>query len=277
MFPEDSNSRQSSNHQKTWLVRNDPALLLSHTAELDSEASASPAQWCTFEHIVILGDSYNWTSSKEISTRIAPIVHNFAQAGDTAEDDLTLQLEHLFARIPSAESLDGDSSKVLFVIWLGINDCGCTAADELEPIVEQIFDAMHDLYVKRKARSFLLIDVPPMHRSPVGKEIGLNDERYTTWNAELLKQAKSFAEDASMASVYVVSSYTIISEILDDPEAHGLIDSVEDIDSEDSDNNEDEDVDEGGDGQMKPMWEDDIHLSNAGHKKLADRLWEIFR
>jgi len=43
-----------------------------------------------------------------------------------------------------------------------------TDADELEPIVEQIFEAMHDLYIKWKARSFLLIDVPPMHRSPGG-------------------------------------------------------------------------------------------------------------
>jgi len=44
-------------------------------------------------------------------------------------------------------------------------------ADELEPIVEQIFEAMHDLYIKWKARSFLLIDVPPMHRSPRGNGI----------------------------------------------------------------------------------------------------------
>jgi hypothetical protein len=46
--------------------------------------------------------------------------------------------------------------------------CSGTAADELEPIVEKLFDAMHDLYVKWKARSFLLIDVPPMERSPGG-------------------------------------------------------------------------------------------------------------
>jgi len=43
-----------------------------------------------------------------------------------------------------------------------------TDAHELEPIVEHIFEAMHDLYIKWKARSFLLIDVPPMHRSPGG-------------------------------------------------------------------------------------------------------------
>jgi hypothetical protein len=43
-----------------------------------------------------------------------------------------------------------------------------TDADELELIFEQIFDTMHDLYIKWKARSFLLIDVPPIQRSPGG-------------------------------------------------------------------------------------------------------------
>ena len=47
----------------------------------------------------------------------------------------------------------------------------CTDADDLGPIVEQIFEAMHDLYIKWKARAFLLIDVPPMHRSPGGNDV----------------------------------------------------------------------------------------------------------
>jgi hypothetical protein len=46
-----------------------------------------------------------------------------------------------------------------------------TCADELELIVEQIFEAMHDLYIKWKAREFLLIDVPPMHRTPGGNNV----------------------------------------------------------------------------------------------------------
>ena len=205
------------------------------------------------------------------------------------------------------------------VIWLGINDCGCeshcsqslaqvhayypysgTASDGLEPIVEQLFDAMHDLYTKWKARSFLLIDVPPMHRCPLsndivifkdpatatdhtflgkGKYMGIDDERYTTWNAELLRQAKDFATDASKASIFVVSSYAIISDILDDPEAYGLSDCIE---AEDSNENGDEES--GGDSNLdddddsqKAMWVDDIHLSTAGHQALANKLWTIFK
>ena len=51
---------------------------------------------------------------------------------------------------------------------MGINDCGSTDADELEPIVESVFDAVHDLYVKAGARNFVLVDVPPIDRSPQG-------------------------------------------------------------------------------------------------------------
>lgn len=192
---------------------------------------------------------------------------------------------------------------------MGINDCGYEAsssscpldlrlsvilsrtdADELEPIVEQIFDTMHELYVKWKARSFLLIDVPPMHNSPggrvftfsiryhrrlstrKGKAMGVDDERYTTWNAELLQQAESFATAASKASVFVVSSYSIISDILDDPAKYRLSDHVEQEESDD----EHEDSDDSDDEADKALWEDDIHLSTAGHRGLADRLWTIF-
>ena len=58
---------------------------------------------------------------------------------------------------------------LIAVISLGINDCGGTSSDELEPIVEAIFDILHDLYVKVGARNFVLIDVPPIDRSPGGE------------------------------------------------------------------------------------------------------------
>ena len=51
---------------------------------------------------------------------------------------------------------------------MGINDCGRTPSDDLEPIVEAIFDVLHDLYTKFLARNFVLIDVPPIDRSPGG-------------------------------------------------------------------------------------------------------------
>jgi hypothetical protein len=43
------------------------------------------------------------------------------------------------------------------------------SADELEDVVEILFDAMHELYVKAGARNFLIVDVPPLDCSPGGK------------------------------------------------------------------------------------------------------------
>jgi len=54
------------------------------------------------------------------------------------------------------------------VIFIGINDCGTTEGDELDTIVENIFDALHHLYVKAGARNFILFDIPPIDRSPQG-------------------------------------------------------------------------------------------------------------
>lgn len=55
------------------------------------------------------------------------------------------------------------------VIFLGINDCGTAdLTDDLEAVVGAVFDAVHNLYIKAKARHFVLIDVPPIDRSPQG-------------------------------------------------------------------------------------------------------------
>ena len=56
------------------------------------------------------------------------------------------------------------------VFYLGTNDCGRTSSDELEQIVETIFDTLHGLCVTAGARNFVLIDVPPIDRSPGGNE-----------------------------------------------------------------------------------------------------------
>ncbi|KAF8068641.1 SGNH hydrolase-type esterase domain-containing protein [Lyophyllum atratum] len=253
--------------------KHDPALLLSY-----DRPHTSPVHWNTFRKIVIFGDSYssnaetNWVGHlcKRMPSGPCPAVLNFARGGDTVEDDLASQLELFLRNSPIACSVE-ESNQALFVFWMGINDCGRTDADELETIVERIFDTMHDLYVKWKARSFLLINVPPMQRSPGGKDMCIDAERYDTWNFELLRQAEDFAKTASNASVFVVSSHSIISEILDHPARYGLLDCIDQ--EEDADEAVSDDSDDAVEGAI---WEDDIHLSEAAHQVFADRLWGIF-
>jgi hypothetical protein len=86
--------------------------------------------------------------------------------------------------------------------------------------------------------------------------------QYTTRNSELFRQAKDFAAD------------TIISDMLDDPEKYGLSDCIEEEDLS-SENEEEEVSDNSDDESQKAMWVDDIHLSTAGHKAFANRLWSI--
>lgn len=56
------------------------------------------------------------------------------------------------------------------VVFIGINDVGCFPdEDDLEEMIENsVIDALRTLYVKAHARNFLIIDIPPMDRSPGG-------------------------------------------------------------------------------------------------------------
>lgn len=44
-------------------------------------------------------------------------------------------------------------------------------SDDLEPMVEAVFDVVHDLYITFLARSFMLVDVPPIDRSMGGSSM----------------------------------------------------------------------------------------------------------
>lgn len=81
----------------------------------------------------------------------------------------------------------------------------------------------------------------------------------------------------------MVSSYHIITDFLDHLEAHGLQDSIEELDTDskssanDSGSLENDDDPESKKKVPVAMWEDDVHLSKAANKAFADRLWEALR
>ena len=111
----------------------------------------------------------------------------------------------------------------------------------------------------------------------IGIDLGLDNERYIIWNKELLAQARSFAESTEQSFTHVASSYSIITDFLDRPEAYGFEDSIEGLEH-DSDSSEESDSDtEAREKAPEAMWEDSIHLSEAAHKAFADRLWEVLR
>jgi len=228
----------------------------------------------SYEHLVIFGDSYStgrasWAGQIQKWSTSRLHINNFARDGDTVQDDLQNQLQaYLLAREHEGTMQETAFKPTLYVFWLGINDCGYSDESDLEEIVEKIFDCMDDLYIKVSARHFLLIDVPPLDLSPAGRAFtneGLDiSAQYTTWNQYLLAQAKMFASNTPRATVSLLSSYLILSAVLEQPDHFGLQISGGDGDAFDA-NKEWSDENEA----MFQFWEDDLHISEAVHAVLA--------
>lgn len=135
-------------------------------------------------------------------------------------------------------------------------------------------DAVHELYVKAGARNFILIDVPPVHVSPQGAFFfhhyalrrrilifmaaeasgvaGDVEERVETWNELLRTQAEEFAASSSQATVFLFSSFALLTEPFEDPASF--------------------DVD--GVGEDGWMWADDLHLVEEVHEVMARNLFK---
>ncbi|KAI0371723.1 hypothetical protein BV20DRAFT_159228 [Pilatotrama ljubarskyi] len=185
-------------------------------------------------------------------------MHNYAFSGATVEDDLAFELGQFFTEFPkkasptSPPALDPESTT--YIIFLGINDCGQTDEDDLEPHMETLMDAAHDLYVKAGARNFIFIDVPPMGRFPGALSMSHTlQERANAWNILLHSEAKKFAEETSSATVLVFSSHAVFTDLLDDPERYGF--TQDDVAAEDGE-----------------VWVDELHASSLVHKIVADAL-----
>ncbi|TFY56041.1 hypothetical protein EVG20_g9087 [Dentipellis fragilis] len=222
------------------------------------------------QNIVIMGDSYSKSNDSKtwvdhLTRRLGkkykrPQIHNFAFPGATAEYDLSSQLTQLFTLFPKKDSPKTtpplDPGSTTYFLFVGINDCGSNECDDLEAIVETIFDAAHDLYVKAGARNFIIVNVPPVDRSPQASDSESSaemEERVRTWNDLLRTQATEFGTSSKEATVLLFSSHQALLEVLEDPSEFGF--------SED-----DPDTEGGG------IWEDDLHLTTDVHDHLAERL-----
>ncbi|KAH7910328.1 hypothetical protein BJ138DRAFT_1153206 [Hygrophoropsis aurantiaca] len=183
--------------------------------------------------------------------------YNYACPGSTAEDDLKDQMEEFFDRFPKntkpGDKPPLDPDQTLYVLWLGTNDCGGLFGD-VEEIVGILFDdGLDELYTWSKARNFLLIDVPPVGRSPSASESISIPERCSNWNRLLKERAKSYVRENEHTSISVFSVHHVISDILDNPAEFGF---------------EDVDVAMEGGG----IWLDSLHFTSGVHSIIARRL-----
>lgn len=206
-------------------------------------------------------------------------VYDYAKGGATISGLSTQIRKKFLAR--HATSVQWSASDSLFVLWIGINDLAETS-NPVQPI-QLLFQLMGELH-NAGARNFLLLDCPPIHRTPNSgdPESGPNSDRFEDWNGLLFMQARFFVarhQDYTSArdtpadtpepispvttpngvgvggdtSVFVFSSWSTFMSILDYPEAYGF---------------DEDEVDEA----QGPVWMDDLHPTSKVHGILAKHL-----
>ncbi|KAL1688376.1 hypothetical protein GGG16DRAFT_116112 [Schizophyllum commune] len=232
--------------------------------------------------VVIFGDSYSISAECDVDEDERPNgktwadfipelidiraeqIKNFSTPGASAEEDLDEQLARFRSSRASrsAEATNsGDNlslSSATFVLFFGINDCGQNTADRLGPIVDRIVDAAQSLFTRFGARTFVFVDVPPTDRAPAAVRMECGDTvcgRVNAWNDSLRSKVAGWAESTAgtRAKTYLCSSHEAITSVLNNPEKYGF--SKEDV------------AQEGGE-----IWLDDLHLTSAVHRILAERL-----
>ncbi|KAI0689877.1 hypothetical protein BC835DRAFT_1418189 [Cytidiella melzeri] len=171
------------------------------------------------------------------------MVYNFAFPGATAEDDLEDELAQFYKMFPKKaspkESPPLDSTKITYFVFLGINDWGRSASDELDSVAETVLDVVHDLYVKAGARNFVFIYVPTVNCSPQAADSASSDE-------VRLNSAKE-------ATMFLLLSQQMLAAVLEDPLEF--------------DSSDDDVTTEGG-----GIWADDLHLTSDVHDIYAEQI-----
>lgn len=156
-----------------------------------------------------------------------------------------------------------DGVTALFALWLGINDVERTYLD-LDPnakilaIMESYLRLIHELY-DCGARRFLLINVPPITRSPKMLRLKqrnrrLHEKAVHNFNRQLAKAAQDWRRFLGSASIQFYDCWTFMTDILDNHEKYGF-------DSNDC----------RGQGCI---WWDEYHPSSRFHRLLAADLQE---
>ncbi|ETW83815.1 carbohydrate esterase family 16 protein [Heterobasidion irregulare TC 32-1] len=151
------------------------------------------------------------------------LVYDYAVRGDTAPGVRRQILEQFLPTVGRKPRwASWTAAETLFVTWVGTNDCRLLCV-EIQEIVRNLFAAQEQLY-RAGARNFVFIDVPPIHRSPVGPIDGNNTfaQPFLIWNEELRSAVANFTALHPDVTSMVFSSWGTFSSVLDTPTAYGM-------------------------------------------------------
>ncbi|KAH9935006.1 uncharacterized protein B0H18DRAFT_979369 [Fomitopsis serialis] len=172
----------------------------------------------------------NWVGHLITEHSLSPIlVHDYAMGGDRV-DGVRRQIEKDFMPnlAPKPSWAPWREQDTLFATWVGINDCSYETAEAIPGVVSEVFKLLSDLY-EHGARNFMLIDLPPVERSPSGpspenaaRMFANRPPKTTLWNIALRTQAETFAAAHDEATVLIYSSWAMFTKVLDAPAAYGF-------------------------------------------------------
>ncbi|KAF9814905.1 hypothetical protein IEO21_04849 [Rhodonia placenta] len=203
-------------------------------------------------------DASNWVGSliTEYITHGPVLVYDYAVGGDTVagvHDQIRIGFLPEVGKRP--EWAPWSPTDTLFVTWVGINDCGWPEEDVAREAVKQLFEEQELIY-EAGARNFLLVDVPPVHLSPVGRAVSADGLTYRAWNTQLQESVAQFSASHPEVSIFIFSSWDTFKRVLHNPISHGF--SFEDVSKRD--------------GQI---WVDHLHPTSQMHDWIARDMAEF--
>ncbi|KAI0807391.1 SGNH hydrolase-type esterase domain-containing protein [Fomes fomentarius] len=171
----------------------------------------------------------NWVGYliTEYSPYTRLLVYDYAIGGHTVEGVRTQVQANFLPRVGEKPSwAPWGAQDTLFVTWVGINDCGRHLDLGSVPAkVDELFIEQECLY-HAGARNFLFVDVPPIHRTPIGVTFTRHDPEfsrvYQHWNSNLRERITAFAHAHPDVTTLFFSSWDTFTRVLDDPIAHGF-------------------------------------------------------
>ncbi|KAI0831318.1 hypothetical protein BC628DRAFT_1353198 [Trametes gibbosa] len=206
----------------------------------------------------------NWVGYliTEYSPYTKLLVYDYAVGGDSVQGVRKQIQVHFLPRMgEKPEWAPWGAEDSLFVTWVGINDCARLDIDDIPAVLDDLFEEQGQLY-NVGARNFLFIDVPPIHRSPVGTVFSGTDPNfhrpYDVWNTSLRSHVASFALKHSDVTILFFSSWNTFTRVLDDPVGHGF--GPEHVSRA------------GGD-----IWADNLHPSTKMHDWIAHDIAEFLQ
>ncbi|PCH37995.1 carbohydrate esterase family 16 protein [Wolfiporia cocos MD-104 SS10] len=169
----------------------------------------------------------NWVGHLVTEYTHQPVlVYDYAHGGDGV-DEVCEQINYKFIPGVAAKPkwAPWQSTDTLFICWIGINDCASESGEAIREDVKRLFTEQERLY-KVGARNFLFIDVPPIHRSPIGLALQAAGQggsfTYEVWNSQLKESIAQFSAAHSDATIFLFSSWDTFNRVLDNPVAHGF-------------------------------------------------------